>query len=420
VTTVGGQASVLVLGVFSGVVSARLLGPEGRGELAAITFGPLVLVLLASLGLNQAIVFHVGKRRLALSEIGAAALLLGLLQSLAVLALGWMLIPLLLRHYSTEARHLSVLFVAYAPLIVFGGCAASFLQGMLDLRAFNAVRLITPAVYAVGLTALLLRGRASLIEVLLLQILGAVITLIAAWILLSKRGRVRFLHLKWNRVACSGLLHFGWKSHLSSVTSYINQRSDQLLLSLFIGPRELGLYVVAVALASAAGFFPQAAGMVTIATGSNLSPAEARQVIASSFRLTLAALALGCGSLMLLCPWLISLAYGASFRPAVTACRILLPGTVALGLNQVLYDGARALEQPALPSCAEGLSTVITLIGLYLLLPRLGFLGAAIASTFAYTASLIFMLGLARSRMQLGVRDLLGCFLDLDSATTWT
>src|SRR5215471_12740879 len=135
---------------------------------------------------------------------------------------------------------------------------------MLDLRAFNALRLITPAIYVAGLAVLLLRGRARLGEVLLLQILGAVITLAGAWILLRRRGGVRFLRLKWSRVACSGLLRFGWKSHLSSVTSYINQRSDQLLLSLLIGPRDLGLYVVAVALASAAGFFPQAAGMVTI------------------------------------------------------------------------------------------------------------------------------------------------------------
>jgi O-antigen/teichoic acid export membrane protein len=163
-----------------------------------------------------------------------------------------------------------------------------------------------------------------------------------------------------------------------------------------------------VAVATSVSFFPQAAGIVTIATGSSLAPGEARKVIARSFRTTLAALSLGCGALLVLCPWLIGLAYGPSYSSAATACKILLPGTVALGLNQVLYDGARALEQPALPSYAEGLSTVITLGLLFLLLPRMGFLGAAIASTVAYTASLIFMLSLARSRMQLGLRDLLG------------
>ena len=409
VTAVGGQAAVLALGVFTGIASARLLGPEHRGELAAVTLWPLVVVLLATLGLNQSIVFHTGKRRFTNSEIWTSTVVIWLIQSMAALGLGWVALPMLLRNYSAEARLLSLAFLAFAPLIILAGYPASFLQGRLDLVSFSLTRALTPAIYAVGLGVLALRGRASVGEVVFLQILAISMSLAAGigLVLGSLHGRPR-LRFEWNRSACSGLLRFGWKSHISSVTSYINQRSDQLLLSLFIGPRDLGLYVVAVALAGSLSFFPQAAGIVTIATGSNLAAAEARKVIARSFRVTLAALALGCGALLVVCPWLIRLAYGPSYGSAATACKILLPGTVALGLNQVLYDGARALELPALPSYAEGLSIVVTLGGLFLLLPRLGFLGAAIASTAAYTTSLIFMLSLARTRMQLGLWDLLG------------
>src|SRR5262249_7527382 len=57
------QLAILVFGVASGVVSARLLGPQGRGELAAITLWPMAFVFFTSLGLNQAIVFHTGKQR---------------------------------------------------------------------------------------------------------------------------------------------------------------------------------------------------------------------------------------------------------------------------------------------------------------------------------------------------------------------
>jgi O-antigen/teichoic acid export membrane protein len=408
-TTLGGQATVLGLGVFTGITSARLLGPQGRGELAAVTLWPIALVFLASFGLNQAIVFHTGKQRYPVPEIWTATLVAWMVQSVAVLGLGRILIPLLLRHYSAETRHLSLLFLVFAPLIIFAGYPASLLQGRLDLLSFNGIRVIAPAIYAAGLVLLLIRARGNVGQVVTLQVLGTLATVAGGvWLVLGSSRRIPLLRLCWNRSACSGLLRFGWKSHLSSVTSYINQRSDQLLLSLFVGPRDLGLYVVAVALATSVSFFPQAAGIVTIATGSSLGPAEARTVIGRSFRITLVALSLGCAALLVLCPWLINLAYGTSYSSSATACKILLPGTVALGLNQVLYDGARALEQPALPSYAEGLSTVITLGLLFLLLPHFGFLGAAISSTVAYTASLVFMLGLARSRMQLGLRDLLG------------
>jgi O-antigen/teichoic acid export membrane protein len=390
-TTVGGQATVLGLGVFTGIASARLLGPQGRGELAAVTLWPIALVFLASFGLNQAIVFHTGKQRFPVPEIWTATVVAWMVQSVAVLGLGRILIPLLLRHYSAETRHLSLLFLVFAPLIIFAGYPASLLQGLLDLLSFNGIRVIAPAIYAAGLVLLLIRARGNVSQVVILQVLGTSATVAGGvWLVLGSSRRIPLMRLCWNRSACSGLLRFGWKSHLSSVTSYINQRSDQLLLSLFVGPRDLGLYVVAVALATSVSFFPQAAGIVTIATGSSLGPAEA----------------------------LIGLAYGPSYSSAATACKILLPGTVALGLNQVLYDGARALEQPALPSYAEGISTVITLGLLFLLLPRLGFVGAAVASTVAYTASLVFMLGLARSRMQLGLRDLLGAPRSVPVETT--
>ncbi|HEY6291296.1 MAG TPA: oligosaccharide flippase family protein [Terriglobia bacterium] len=415
VTTLGGQATVLALGVFTGIASARLLGPQGRGELAAVTLWPLILVLLTSLGLCQAIVFHTGKRRFAPGEVWTAAVIIWLLQSLAVLLLGAVVIPLALRHYSPDTRHLALLFLAFSPILIFVGYPASLLQGQLDLLSFNLIRAAAPTVYALGLAFLVLRHRAGLGEVLLLQIAGVCLAAaVGAWRVLavSRRqpDRSRPYRLAWNRAACAGLLRYGWRSHLSSVTSYVNQRSDQLLLSLFVGPRDLGLYVVAVALATSVSFFPQAAGMVTIATGSNVSPEQARRIIARGFRVTLAALSVGCTLIFVLCPWLISLAYGPSYHAAVTACKILLPGTVALGLNQVLYDGARALERPALPSYAEGLSTAVTFVGLLLLLPRFGFLGAAIASTFAYTTSLCLMLSLSRSRLHLGLRELLGEF----------
>jgi O-antigen/teichoic acid export membrane protein len=47
-------------------------------------------------------------------------------------------------------------------------------------------------------------------------------------------------------------------------------------------------------------------------------------------------------------------------------------------------------------------------VGLYVLLPRFGFLGAAIASTLAYTLCLVFTLVLYRVRLRFPLRELLG------------
>ena len=76
-----------------------------------------------------------------------------------------------------------------------------------------------------------------------------------------------------------------------------------------------------------------------------------------------------------------------------------MPNPVArrsdVGLNQVLYSGANALGRPVLPSYAEGVSWWSTAVGLYLLVPRYGYIGAAVVSSVAYTISFVVMLGLA-------------------------
>jgi O-antigen/teichoic acid export membrane protein len=78
-----------------------------------------------------------------------------------------------------------------------------------------------------------------------------------------------------------------------------------------------------------------------------------------------------------------------------------------IGLNQVLYNGASALGRPGLPSCAEGISMGITAIGLYLLVPRYGYIGAAIISSIAYTISFLVMLVLAHRLLGINLRVLL-------------
>jgi O-antigen/teichoic acid export membrane protein len=402
-STLTAQLVLLGLGTFTGVASARLLGPQGRGELAALILWPSVLVMLFSMGINQAIVFQVGQNRESISEVWTATILIGIVQSLCVVLVGLVVVPVALHRYSPEARHLALVFLLSTPFLMFSGYPANLLQGRLDFPSFNLIRTIAPLLYALGLLVLLL-GKARLRDVVAIQILGYVVAVVGGCSILLRKESLR---LRWQRRVMGSLLSFGWKTQLATVTSFVNQRVDQLLLSLLVGPRDLGLYVVAVTVSLALSFLPQAAGMVTLAAGSNLPREGAKAVIGNGLRTSLVWLVVGSSALFVVAPWLITRVFGSGFTDSGLACRILLPGSIALGLNQVLYAGARALNDPALPSYSEGLATVLTCAGLYLLLPRFGFLGAAIASTLAYTSSLVFTLVLFRLRLRFPWRELL-------------
>jgi O-antigen/teichoic acid export membrane protein len=402
-TTLFAQVAILVFGALSGVVVARLLGPEGRGELAALTLWPTMLVSLATMGINQAIVFNTGRRRLTLSEIWTSSTIIGFGQSILVVIVGLPVISLALRHYPSGVRDLAFLFLAASPLIILGGYPGNLLQGILDLSSFNLIRTIAPLVYTLGIALLFFLHRPVLRGVVCFQILGYGLALAIAYWILFKKEPIRIV---WNGGACLSLINYGWKTQLGNVSSYVNRSADQLVLSLFVAPNELGVYAVAVTMATAVGLFPQAAGIVTLAAGSRSNPNEARKIIGHSFLASLLWLSIMCTLLFILAPALIKLLFGSAFAGSATACRILLPGSAALGLNQVLYDGARSLGEPALPSYAEGFATVVTFLGLWAFLPKFGYIGAAIASTLAYVSSLGLMLFLCRSRLRIALRDL--------------
>ena len=77
------------------------------------------------------------------------------------------------------------------------------------------------------------------------------------------------------------------------------------------------------------------------------------------------------------------------------------------GLSYVLYNAASALGRPGLTSCAEGTSVIVTAVGLYFLVPRYGYIGAAIVSSVAYAISFLVMLVLAHKLLGLNLSVLL-------------
>ena len=142
--TVFAQIGLLAIGALTGLLSARLLGPQGRGELAALTLWPLTLISLTHLGTNSALVFHVGRHCYGLPEVFTAATMLGVLQAIFVLLLGLAALPLALRSYPPGVERLAIIFLCFAPVVILGGQPTSILQGKLDLAGYNLVRWSRP------------------------------------------------------------------------------------------------------------------------------------------------------------------------------------------------------------------------------------------------------------------------------------
>ena len=403
-STVLGQGAVLAIGVLTGILSARLLGPVGRGEFAAIIIWPMGIGTLFLCGIHQAAVFNLGRRLFTVSEIVTSTAVVALVQSVLTIIFGLSIIPIVFARYSQTARDLEVIFVLFIPAWFVTAYMGSLFQGQQDLLRFNIIRLLPPLTNVIGLAGMYFIHSRSLRWAIFSVLAGYAITAALGASMIWSKLRPGF---KWNPKTIPRLINYGYRTQATTLASYFNQRIDQLVLSLFVPPEQLGLYAVAVTLATAVTVFPAAVGIVTFSRGIGQHSDDAKALIGRSFRASLIWLAVCCGMLYMLCPFLIRLVFGAAFEGSITACRILLPGAMMIGLNQVLYNGASALGRPGLPSIAEGVSMALTAIGLYLLVPHYGYIGAAYISSLAYTLSFLIMLGLGHWKLGINPRILL-------------
>jgi len=140
-----------------------------------------------------------------------------------------------------------------------------------------------------------------------------------------------------------------------------------------------------VAMAEMLWYLPNSVGFVIFPKAAATRAEEMNRFTPRIFRLTLGLTALGAVALALLGRFLIDLVYTSAFASAYVPLLALLPGVVLLGGAKVLTNEIAGRGYLQYNSINSGIALVLTIILDLVLIPRYGVLGAAIASSIAYT-----------------------------------
>jgi O-antigen/teichoic acid export membrane protein len=375
------------LGLVNSILLSRWLGPDGRGEVAAAMLWPTLLIYLSSMGLIIGITYFAALPASKPQAIFGNALWLGLAQGALAILVGYACLPWLLHSQTAALIGAGRVYLLVVPLSLLTQYGTSILQGRMRLSAFNGLRLILPAGYLIGTIILGLCGRLALLNIILLHLLLNLIAMVATLVVLSSAGtRLRF---GVDGPLAKEMLRYGARVHIGNVTGLANMSLDQALMAAWLPPSYLGLYVVAVSAAGLAQIFSQAVQMVlTPSITQKESLAERAAILQAAFRrywLLSLLITLGLAALL---PVVIPIVFGSNFKEAVWPAEVLLLGVFLIGAKDVLAGGAQALGDPWLGSKAHVVAVVVTIGLLYLLLPRLGIMGAAIATAAAYGTQL--------------------------------
>ena len=391
--------------VVTGPLLARLLGPAGRGELAALMLWPVILVQVGGLGIPAAITYYLSGRRRSIGTI-KVGLRFAAWQAVGLTALQLLIILLVFADRGPEIREASLLTLAAIPGMLSREYGLAILQARSDLAAFSLFVFLTTGLFAVAVLVLFLLS-AGLVPVVLSwvaanAVVGSVTLTYALRRSLASTSSDRIGDAPTGRT----MLSFGLRSVLgvNSTTDII--RPEQITLALFLPARALGLYVVGLAFTNLPYFIAKAIGQAAFpAVAREHEPHMARRV-AWRYLWIIAGLASVTVCLLLFSvSTLIPLVFGEDFRDSVRLAYILLLGAFFTSVRRVLAECLRGRGQPGAGTTAELAAMVWLLIALALLIPTMGLTGAAIAMASSQVASFTLLLVISIRRGELRLRE---------------
>ncbi len=373
-------------GLITGPIVARALGPTGRGDIAAVIAPATLLVLILCFGFPTAAAYFV-------DEVPEERLLItitafGIVGGTPVCAALWFLAPAYLAGHSAVALMWGRIMLVVIPLSVGMAAALEVRRRMNPGVGWNVWRSLPLLVPALATILLALAGRLTLSLVLASYAIGSVLPLI----LLGSRLRRQRPLVAPSMATLRHLLPYAWRTASLGTAMSLTNRLDQVVLVGLVSPAQLGLYAVAVMVASVTN--PLTSGLSSALFGhlrGETSETRALARFQKSLKVTLlvsSTVALGLG---IVAPILLRIAFGTAFESATTALRLLLPGAVAFDVLGVITTKLFSEGRPGEASWAALVGAVLTVIGLVAFAPRYGIEGSAAVTSVAWISQVAFL-----------------------------
>lgn len=368
-----------------GIVLARALTPAERGIMVLVMTLPWTVVSLVSLGLPQANMYLVGRKkrdaRMVLGNALVVSITLGLFSAVVLDVMKELLLRTVLKGLPQEYW---LPLMVLVPTVLVDVVMLSILCARQRFDLFNLRRMATPALMLAGFVIGLVLGKGGLSAAVGVYF---TITILLAMLSLVLTRREVPLTLAFDCRLTRESFRFGLKSYLHDLVGRLNYRVDVYLLAFFLTPAQVAFYGVATSLAEVAWYVPNSVGTVLFPRLSHAPVEEVHQITAKVCRNTLALTGLIVVGLLALGWLFVPLVYGPAYRATVPPFLILLPGVMAMVIYKVLTRSFTSQNRLQVPILAASAALMLNFGLDWLLVPRWGVVGAAIASTVGYAAA---------------------------------
>lgn len=393
------QIPVFVISVITGIIITRILGSEGKGVYTLFQTDLQFFVMFLTLTMNTGITYFTANNKISLEN------LMGIV--LSVLFVGTFILILFLSYLNFSDNNRLIFPDNYESLFYFGYLVISFIlttlnasvaaifQGRTSFRLINRIALINCLIQLLLFVIIMLYANmnntvisAKMVFFFTLLILF-VNTLMWLYLFFTKiKIRPAFVGLK-NPIT---ILFFSYvfSIYIGTIINFMNYRMDLWIVNYYLSEEELGLYALS-------GNIIQLFITISVVVSSVLLPylsgkiSESQSMIAfsRSSRMNFLFILIGVIIAFLTAEYLIPKVYGEEFNGSVLPLLIILPGVLLSCSTQLFATLIVAKNKNILNIISTSCGLVVTLILDLILIPEYGIVGAAWATTIAYSTTFI-------------------------------
>ena len=335
-----------------GVVAARALGVQGRGDLAAVLLWPLLVANIGTLGVDWALAVQAGRQPAAEGRFTRLCFWYGLLAGPAFMLIGWLLVSQALPQGRDDLVRLAGVFLWIIPLHLMWIGSTNIDNGLQRYLRYNLTRLSFYVLYVAGYVACWALEAAAIRYFVYAQ-LGALAMVVL--VRGAAAGR-RMLADRLGREDVAATLRLARPFALATAVSMLLVRIDVILVMFLLGTRYLGLYVVAQALANVPTLLSQAFGVRTFGSSAQRQEsADFARLVVRRFRQSFLLSGVMAVVLAALAPWLIVLLFWAAFAEAAPVARVLFFASWLFNGGRIIDEGFRGQGRPMFGTMSFGL-----------------------------------------------------------------
>ncbi len=359
--------------IIQGILIARLLGPVGRGEYAAVILWPSLFAAIGIFGSNIALARTAAKESDS-GEIIRTGLVLGFLTSAFASLACYVALPYLMPASQEHILSIARLFVLFVPLNHLGLNLIAIDHGCGHFRNFNLTRSILYPVYIAMILGLWFLGKSN-VKSLAIALLTANLAVVIIRLTLALRKYPLLGKIYSLQKTIKSSLHFG----LAGMAMPVYLQADKALILWLLDAENLGFYTVALSASAVIGSVTGSMGMVSFTMSAQADKGEGFERIAKTFRISVVLWIVFGTTLAILMQVLLPFVYGADFALAVNSARLLIVSSAFAGLANLLEQSMRGQGKAfvGLEGRVAGL-IVMSVTGL-LLVPSLVLIGVCLA-----------------------------------------